>query len=62
MSIHDRPTIIPVAYPALESEVYRAAETAHERQTEPPPAPPAVIWDTPRMPRPTLVRLPWGAL
>lgn len=58
--MNDRPTIIPGAYPALEAEQYRATEDEHERQTEPPPAPPEVIWDTPPMPRPTLVPLPWG--
>lgn len=62
MSIHDIKTIIPGSYPALESEVYRSEEDISERETEPPPAPPAVIWDMPRMPRPTLVRLPWGSL
>lgn len=62
MSIHDRPTIIPSAYPALESERWHAIENVHERQTEPPPAPATVIWQTPAMPRPTLVRLPWGSL
>lgn len=60
--MNDRPTIIPPSYPALEAEIYHAIESAKERQTDPPPAPPTVIWDTPRMPRPTLVRLPWGAL
>lgn len=62
MSIHDRPTVIPAAYPALESEMYRSLDTDDERPTEPPPHPPAVIWNTPPMPRPTLVRLPWGSL
>jgi hypothetical protein len=62
MSINDRPTVIPSSYPALESEAYLASQDAHERETEPPPAPPTVIWNMPRMPRPTLVRLPWGAL
>lgn len=56
----DRITIIPPAYPALESEVYRSLESEHERRTEPPPAPPSVIWDTPRTKPPTLVPLPWG--
>ncbi len=58
----ERPTIIPETYPALESEMYRAAEDEHERQTEPPPAPPDVVWLTQPMARPTLVRLPWGVL
>jgi hypothetical protein len=62
MSIHDCKTLVPGAYPALEAEAYRAAQEAPERETEPPPAPPAVIWDTPRMARPTLVPLPWGSL
>jgi hypothetical protein len=61
MNIHSQPTIIPGAYPALESERYRAVESAHERQTEPPPGPPTVIWDTPRATRPALIPLPWGA-
>lgn len=60
--MNDRPTIIPETYPALESERWHAIENVHERQTEPPPAPPDVIWDMPRMPRPTLVPLPWGSL
>ncbi len=59
--MNDRPTIIPETYPALEAEQYRAAEDEHERQTEPPPGPPEVIWLTCPMPRPTLVPLPWGS-
>ncbi len=58
----ERPTIIPETYPALESEMYRSLDVEDERTTEPPPPPVTVIWDTPPMPRPTLVRLPWGAL
>ena len=62
MSINDRPTIIPPAYPALESERHLASVTDSQRQTERPVAAPGVVWNTPRMPRPTLVRLPWGSL
>ena len=60
--MNNRITLVPETYPALEAERYRAIESREERQTEPPPGPPEVIWDTPRMPRPTLVRLPWGSL
>ena len=37
-----RPTLVPAAYPALVSEQYRALEDSTERQTEIPPAPPAL--------------------
>lgn len=62
MSIHTRPTIIPASYPQLEAERYRAVESADERQTEPPPAPPKVIWDLPPAYRRTLVHIPWVRL
>lgn len=60
MSIHDRPTIIPETYPALESERWHAIENVHERQTEPPPRPLGFVWLSPPALRPTLVELPWG--
>jgi hypothetical protein len=58
----DRITIIPETYPALESEMFRSIESDDERITELPPPPVTVVWDMPRIPRPTLVRLPWGTL
>jgi hypothetical protein len=57
----ERITIIPPSYPALESETWRAIEDEHERPTEPPPAPVAVVWQTvSALAHKTLVELPWG--
>jgi hypothetical protein len=61
MNRNTHPTVIPQSYPALEAERYRAVESANERQTEPPPAPPSVIWDIEPSRIGTLVALPWGA-
>jgi hypothetical protein len=57
----ERITIIPPSYPALECETYRASEDEHDRTTELPPEPVAVVWQTvSALAHKTLVKLPWG--